>query len=365
MRELTIGDVRIADDTDPFVIAEAGHNHGGDMRIAEQMIRAAKDAGASAVKLQKRDNRTLFTKAFYDSPYNSENAYGPTYGLHREALEFDKEQYQELKAIASEVGILFFATAFDLPSVDFLANLKFPPQVIKIASGDLTNLPLIRYAAEVGVPLIISTGGGTWHDIDAAYDAAWPRHMVSTTFPATVIAPRTVLMQCTSIYPAPVEALNLSAITGLRARYPDNVIGYSGHDAGIAMPLVAWALGARVIEKHFTLNRTWKGSDQAWSLEPDPLRRMIRDLQRARVAMGDGHKRRQPEEGKALAKMEKVLVAARPLKERDVIKDEDVVEKTTGAAGIPPSQRNLVVGGTLMKDMAEEEPFDLNEMLPF
>lgn len=355
MREITINGHRTDDETVPYVIAELGHNHQGDIKTAEKMIRAAAYAGASAVKLQKRDNKTLFTKAYYDQPYNSENAYGATYGEHREALEFDQKQYALLRSIAHMEGIDFFATAFDLPSVDFLVNFIGVP-AIKIASADLTNLPLIEYAASADLPLIISTGGSTSHHVWEAFEAAGKRADV-------------VFMQCTAVYPAPADTLNLSVIPRLRNLFPHNVIGYSGHDVGIVMPVIAWSLGARVIEKHFTLNRTMKGSDQAWSLEPEGMRKMVRDLDRARVAMGSDDKVILDAEQTALAKMGKIAVAARALPDGHLITEKDVLIRSAGvyrAGVVVPSQvHSILIGSTIMKAMAEEEPFDTNELLPF
>src|SRR6266581_7875686 len=156
MRQMTIGTRRIGDDTGAYVIAEIGHNHEGSLAKAEELLRRAAAAGADAAKLQKRDNKTLFTKAMYDQPYEGRNSYGPTYGTHREALEFGRREYLRLAGLAAELGIDFFSTAFDLPSVDFLMELDLP--AIKIASADVTNTPLLRYAASTGRALIVSTG---------------------------------------------------------------------------------------------------------------------------------------------------------------------------------------------------------------
>ena len=155
-----------------FVIAEIGHNHQGDLDKCKDLFKAAYTCGADAVKLQKRDNRALFTQEMYNSPYNSENAYGRTYGEHREALEFDRDQFLVLIDYAAELGITFFSTAFDIPSVDFLAELNMP--AYKMASADLYNIPLLKHVASVGKPLIISTGGGTMEDVERAYEAAKP-----------------------------------------------------------------------------------------------------------------------------------------------------------------------------------------------
>ena len=148
-RELTLGGFHITDEGDCFVIAEIGHNHQGDVDKCKELFRAAKDCGAHAVKLQKRSNRTLFTRAMYDSPYENENSYAPTYGAHREALEFGRDEYQELQRYAAELQIVFFSTAFDFDSADFLMKLDVP--AFKIASGDLINIPLIKYVGSLGV----------------------------------------------------------------------------------------------------------------------------------------------------------------------------------------------------------------------
>ncbi|HNA89351.1 MAG TPA: N-acetylneuraminate synthase family protein, partial [Anaerolineales bacterium] len=144
-RELTITNINISDDSDCFVIAEIGNNHQGDLQKAKEMFKAAKECGVDAVKLQKRDNKSLLTKAAYDKPYENENSFGATYGEHREALEFGKKEYVELKKYAEEIGLVMFATAFDMNSADFLAELDMP--LYKIASGDLKNTPLLKHVA--------------------------------------------------------------------------------------------------------------------------------------------------------------------------------------------------------------------------
>jgi sialic acid synthase len=292
MRELLIDGTRVADDTDCYVIAEVGHNHQGEIEKCKELFKAAKACGANAVKLQKRDNRTLFTREMFDAPYNSENAYGPTYGLHREALEFEKNQYEELIAFANELQITFFATAFDIPSFDFLADLQMP--AIKIASADITYTELLADVASYGRPAIVSTGGASINDIRKAHD-------VLDGCPHA-------FLQCTAAYPAAFEDLDLRVIETYRALLPETVIGLSDHDKGIAMAPVAYGLGARIIEKHFTLDRTWKGTDQAFSLEPVGLRKMIRDLQRTRLALGEGRKRVHASEIAPLQKMKKKLI---------------------------------------------------------
>ncbi len=346
-RSLTIDGITIDDDSDCYVIAEIGHNHQGDLEKCKQMFKVAKDSGARAVKLQKRDNRALFTRAMYDSAYNSENAYADTYGEHREFLEFGREQYLELKACANELGITFFSTAFDENSADFLADIDMP--AYKIASGDITNIPLIEYVAKIGKPMVISTGGATMQDVQRAYDAVM------------AINTQVCIMQCTSGYPPEWSELNLRVIDTYRHAFPDIVIGFSAHDNGISMPLVAYMLGARMVEKHFTLNRAWKGTDQAFSLEPTGLRKMIRDLERTRIALGDGQKKRYPSEEKPLAKMAKKLVAARDLPAGHVVTREDIAIKVPND-GLPPYEIDKVIGRQLKHAMAEDQNFHLEDL---
>jgi N-acetylneuraminate synthase/sialic acid synthase len=331
MRRLTINGKTIEDAGDCYVIAEIGHNHQGKLETAKEMFKVAKECGADAVKLQKRDNRSLYTQAAYLKPYDNENSYGATYGEHREYLEFEWEEYRELAAYAAEIGVTLFATAFDFPSVDFLAKLSMP--AFKVASGDLKNIPLLTYMAKVGKPIVLSTGGGTMDDVNRAYDAIMP------------INPQLCLLQCTAGYPAAFEELNLRVITTFRERFPHTVVGLSSHDNGIAMSLAAYILGARVVEKHFTLNHTWKGTDHAFSLEPIGFQKMVRDLKRVRVAMGDGVKRVYDSEVTPMVKMGKKLVAAADLPAGHAIRREDIAIKSPGG-GLQPYEIDKVIGRT-------------------
>jgi sialic acid synthase len=287
LRELIIDGTRIADDTDCYVIAEIGHNHGGSVEKCKELFDAAKWAGANAVKLQKRDNRHLYTDEYFNRPYDSEHSYGNTYGAHREALEFNWDQYVLLKCYAEAIGLTFFATAFDVPSADFLADLKVP--AIKVASGDLKNTKLLWHVASKRIPIILSTGGGDFDDVMNA------RMGIDHGTPLAIL-------HCTSGYPASYDELNLNVIPAFRKRFGWSVIGWSGHDTGIAMAPVAYALGARIIEKHFTLDRSSKGTDQAMSLEPHGFRSMVENLKLCRRSLGDGVKRRYASEVAPLAK---------------------------------------------------------------
>jgi N-acetylneuraminate synthase/sialic acid synthase len=329
MRQLEIDGTIINQDSDCYVIAEIGHNHQGDLNTARKLFLAAKEAGVNAVKLQKRDNKSLFTRAMYDRPYDNENSFGPTYGAHREFLEFGETQYRELQCYAKQIGITFFSTAFDAKSADFLAGLDMP--AFKMASGDLTNLPLLKHVARYQKPMLLSTGGGDLDAVRRAHDAIM------------AINPRLCLMQCTAGYPPEFDELNLRVINTFAEEFPDAVIGFSSHDSGIAMALVAYVLGARVVEKHLTLNRAMRGTDHAFSLEPVGIRKVVRDLRPARVALGNGVKMPYPSEAAPLTKMAKKLVASRDLPAGRVLTAEDVASKSPGD-GLPPHEWDNVIG---------------------
>jgi sialic acid synthase len=340
VRTLTIANAEISDASDCYVIAEVGHNHQGDVEKCKELFRVAKECGVDAVKLQKRDNRSLYTRSMYEKPYDNENSFGATYGEHREALEFGRDEYLELQRHCRDLHLTFFATAFDIPSADFLAKLDVP--AIKIASGDLKSTELLRHVAEFGKPMIVSTGGAAMEDIVRAYDMVMP------------INPQLCFLQCTAAYPASPEELNLKVITTLRNRFPELVVGLSDHENGIAMAVAAYVLGARVVEKHFTLNHTWKGTDHAFSLEPIGMRKLVRDLRRTRVALGTGVKCPLPSERGPLLKMSKKLVASRPLSVGHVLTADDVAMKSPGD-GLPPHLIDQVLGRSLTRPLEPDD----------
>jgi N-acetylneuraminate synthase/sialic acid synthase len=337
---LTIGAHAISDESPCYVIAEIGHNHQGSLEKARELFREAKLAGAHAVKLQKRDNRGLYTRAAYEKPYDNENSFGATYGEHREFLEFGRREYEALQAYARELGVDFFATAFDLVSADFLADLDVP--AYKIASGDLKSTPLLKHVASFGRPMIISTGGALLEDVHRAYDTIMS------------INPQLAILQCTAGYPAAFDELDLRVISTYRTHFSKAVVGFSSHDNGIAMPVAAYMLGARIVEKHFTLNRAMKGTDHAFSLEPVGLRKMVRDLERTYKAMGNGAKKIYDSERAPIVKMGKSLVVARSLPSGHVLGPTDVVMKSPGG-GIPPYELDKVLGRVTLKALHEDE----------
>ena len=327
-----------------FVIAEIGHNHQGKLETALKMIQVAAACGVQAVKFQKRDNKTLYTKAFYNKPYDNENSYGETYGEHREYLEFGKDEYVQLRKCAEENGVEFMATAFDFKSVDFLEDLGITSY--KIASADVTNTPLLEYIARLGKPMFVSTGATNLDEIKIAYETILKYNN------------RICLLHCIAGYPTEYHDLNLKVIETLKREFPEAIIGYSGHDNGIVAPLIAYMLGATVVEKHFTLNHAWKGTDHKFSLEPEGMRKMVRHLRRVDISAGTGKRIIYDFEMDARKKMGKGIYTSRPLTAGTVISWEDICLKTP-TNGIPPYRVNDIIGKKLKVDLEEEAPVSL------
>lgn len=343
-RELTIAGRRIADDEPCYVIAEVGSNHAGSYTAAVEMVRRFAAAGADAIKLQKRRNRAVFTRALYDEPYECANSYAATYGRHRDVLELTIDQYAYVATVAAGQSVTLFATPFDTASADDLAALDAP--AFKIASGDLTNTPLIRHVAAYGRPLILSTGGATLRDVCRAYEAA-----LSGT-------DQVAILHCVAAYPAADADLNLRAIETLRGAFPDTVIGWSGHEHGTALSVAAYALGARILEKHVTLDKAAKGTDNAFSLLPGEFAGLVSDLGRLHPALGDGVKRPRPSEAAALRKMAKSIYSARALPAGHVLTAADLVLKSPGGH-LPPYERDRLIGRVLTVAVGAEEPLAL------
>ena len=323
-----------------FVIAEIGHNHQGSVQQAMQMMLAAKNSGADAVKFQKRDNKSLYTKKFFDSPYDHPNSYGRTYGKHREFLEFNLNDYKKLLKFSKKIKILMFATPFDFKSVDFLSKLNL--SLYKIASADLTNTPLQQYIARKKKPIILSTGGGTFKDIDRAYKNI------------SKINKKIIILHCTASYPARIEDMNLNIITKLIKKYRNIPIGLSDHENGIDAASVAYMLGARVFEKHFTINRSWKGTDQSFSLEPIGLTKLTRNLKRIPLLLGSKNKKFLESEKRPIFKMRKSIVASRNLKKNHTLSFKDLAFKSPGG-GVEPYKYKLIINKKLKKNINKDD----------
>jgi N-acetylneuraminate synthase len=286
---VTIGSRVIGGGRPAYVIAEIGLNHNGDVEIAKRLIDVAARAGADAVKFQKRTPEISTPEHMRDVP--RETPWGTmTYLEYRRRVEFGRDEYIEIGDHATLLGLDWFASPWDVPSVDFLEDLGVVAH--KVASASLTDTELLIALRETGKPVILSTGMSTIEQIDRALD--------------TLGTDRVVLMHATSTYPLEPEEANLRMISTLRDRYAGVPVGYSGHERGLQISLAAVALGAVAVERHITLDRTMWGSDHAASLEPTGLEHLVRDIRVIEKALGDGVKRVFDSERAPMAKLRRV-----------------------------------------------------------
>ncbi|HEY3312387.1 MAG TPA: N-acetylneuraminate synthase family protein [Anaerolineales bacterium] len=288
-REIKLGNKLIGDDHPAYIIAEIGINHNGDVEIAKKMIEAAVHAGADAVKFQKRtpivSTPPEQQKQMRDTPWGY-----ITYLDYRYKVELGLEEYREIDRLCKKLGIAWLVSVWDEPSVDFMEQFETP--AYKVPSASLTDRALLKYARKTGKPLIISTGMSTMDEIKRGVDAVGPDNLV--------------ILHCTSAYPCEPEELNLRMIETLRREFPDNPIGYSGHEVGLVPSAVAVALGACLVERHFTLDRAMWGGDQAASVEPGGFERLVKYIRVTEAGLGDGVKKVYASEMNSLKKLRRV-----------------------------------------------------------
>lgn len=338
-----IAAVARGESTGCYVIAEAGSNHGGDLPTALALVDAAAAAGADAVKFQSFTADGIysrFTPAAKHLVEKGEMGEQESMWDVMKKLELPPEWLPELRDHARSQGLDFLSTPFDEDAVDVLVDLGVP--AIKIASYEITHLPLVEHAAATGLPLILSTGGTDLHDVELGVRTA-------RSGGATDI----VLLQCTLDYPPPPASLNLRAITTLQAAF-GLPVGLSDHSMGTAADVAAVALGAVVVEKHFTLSRTAAGPDHAFSLEPDELSRMVADIRFTEEAMGSGRKEPSQWEADNRRIGRRSFVAAKDIPAGTVLTDDLLAIKRPGY-GIHSSMREAVVGRTASRDIAYDE----------
>jgi N-acetylneuraminate synthase len=272
MSVVTIGGTRIGDGMPCYLVAEIGINHNGDLNIAKQLINLAFASGCNAVKFQKRTIDIVYTPEELAKP--RESIFGETNGDLKRGLEFGEKEYAEIDSYCKVIGIKWFASCWDEASVDFID--RFNPPCYKIASASLTDDGLLKHTRSKGKPVILSTGMSTLEEIDHAVEVLGKKDLI--------------IMQSTSTYPADYHDLDLKVIPELRKRY-DVPVGYSGHETGLPSSVAAVALGACMLERHITMERSMWGSDQAASLGPSGLTRLVRDIRLAELSMGTGVKR--------------------------------------------------------------------------
>lgn len=331
-----------------LIIAEAGVNHNGSMAIARQLVDAAAAAGVDYVKFQTFKAANLVSKTAQKAEYQKKNIGGCDNSQFSmlKALELSAKQHYELIAYCKTKGVAFFSTAFDLPSIDFLQSLDMP--LWKVPSGEITNFPYLRKIGESKKPVILSTGMANVSEIGAAIDV-----LVKYGTPRKQIT----LLHCTTEYPAPKNEVNLRAMATLRREFGLEV-GYSDHTQGIEIPIAAVAMGAVVIEKHFTLSRAMEGPDHDASLEPAELKAMVEQIRNIESAMGSGIKEATDSERKNIAIARKSIVAARDIEQGEILTDQNLTTKRP-ANGISPMEWEHIVGTAAKRNFNEDEPIEL------
>uniref|UniRef100_G1TLY5 N-acetylneuraminate-9-phosphate synthase n=1 Tax=Oryctolagus cuniculus TaxID=9986 RepID=G1TLY5_RABIT len=388
-----------------FIIAEIGQNHQGDLEVAKRMIRTAKECGADCAKFQKSELEFKFNRKALERPYTSKHSWGKTYGEHKRHLEFSHAQYRELQRFAQEVGIFFTASGMDEMAVEFLHELNVP--FFKVGSGDTNNFPYLEKTARKGRPMVISSGMQSMDTMKQVYQIVKP------------LNPNFCFLQCTSAYPLQPEDANLRVIStplppprprhshtcsicgqgvlpaqtrddhgvnflpwhpalrpavlkphspGLsrlhlalkptqeyQKLFPDIPIGYSGHETGIAISVAAVALGAKVLERHITLDKTWKGSDHSASLEPGELAELVRSVRLVERALGSPTKQLLPCEMACNEKLGKSVVAKVRIPEGTVLTLDMLTVKVGEPKGCAPEDIFTLVGKKVLVTIEEDD----------
>ena len=330
-----------------LIIAEAGVNHNGDLKLAKKLINAAAEAGADLVKFQTFNADRLSTstakKAFYQT--QATDSRESQHEMLRR-LELTEDMHKELIAHCAARNIGFFSTGFDIKSVDLL--LSFGQNHFKIPSGEITNLPYLRHIGQLGRPVNLSTGMATMDEIGSAI-----RILENSGTPKTTIT----VLHCTTEYPTPMPEVNLRAMISIRDKFEVKV-GFSDHTLGIEVAIAAVAMGATLIEKHFTLDRNLLGPDHKASLEPSELKSMVTAIRNIEVALGDGIKRPTPSEAKNIPIVRKSIVASKSIQLGEVFTTKNLTTKRPGT-GISPMRFDEVLGKRARRNFAEDDLIEL------
>ncbi len=326
-----------------LLIAEAGVNHNGDIVLAKRLVDAAVDAGADYVKFQTFKAETLLTPSAAKADYQrnlSVEAESQFDMIRR--LELDRLAHEELISYCGKRGIGFLSTPFDIDSIDLLVELDIP--LLKVPSGEITNLPYLRHVGRMGRPVLMSTGMATLNEVAEAMNILLETGLVKDDL---------TILHCNTEYPTPMEDVNLKAMLTIRDELGVKV-GYSDHTIGIEVPIAAVALGATVIEKHFTLDRTLPGPDHAASLEPGELKDMVSSIRNLAQAMGKEVKQPSPSEEKNLVVVRKSLVAAKAIKKGETFSKDNLAAKRPGT-GITPMRWDHIIGTQADRDYMKDD----------
>jgi N,N'-diacetyllegionaminate synthase len=328
-----------------FIIAEAGVNHNGKLSLAKEMVDKAKESGADCIKFQTFISKNIVSKNASKASYQIKQTDADESQLEMlRALELPFEDFFELRDYCNVKEIQFLSTPFDLESIDFLASLNM--QIWKIPSGEITNLPYLIKIAKTNKPIILSTGMSTISEIDSALDILRMYGSGDIT-----------LLHCTTEYPTPYAEVNLKALVTMKEKF--NIpIGYSDHTKGIEISVAAVAMGATVIEKHFTLDNNLKGPDHKASLDPLELSAMVRAIRNVELALGTGEKKPTDSEKKNLNIARKSIIASRKIKKGEFFSEENITTKRPGN-GISPMRWFEILGQKAVKDFEEDELIEL------
>jgi N,N'-diacetyllegionaminate synthase len=328
-----------------FIIAEAGVNHNGSLNTALKMVDAAVASGVDAVKFQKFKAEKIISASAPKAGYQAQTTGTNESQLKMlSKLELDEFAHKELYGFCKDKGVLFLSSPFDLDSIDLLDRLGM--EIFKIPSGEITNLPYLRKLGALSKKLILSTG---MTDLGEIEDALLVLMKAGTAREAIT------LLHCNTEYPTPFEDVNLRAMVTIKAAFPGIQVGYSDHTPGIEVPIAAVALGARVIEKHFTLDRNMEGPDHRASLEPDELKAMVAGVRNIEKAMGNGIKTPSPSELKNKLISRKSIVAARDISKGEAFTKENLTVKRAGV-GMSPMNWDDIIGSHATRDFVVDEP---------
>jgi N-acetylneuraminate synthase/N,N'-diacetyllegionaminate synthase len=347
LHPIAIGESVIGESSPCFVIAEAGVNHNGDLTLAYQLVDAAARAGANAVKFQSFRADRLVISTAPKPAYQRTSDPNETQAHLLRGLELSFEQQRQIAAHCREVGIRFLSTPFDEESADFLEQVGV--EAFKVASGELTNLPLLKHVAAKGRAMIVSTGMATLSDVQDAVDVVLGAGNDDI-----------VLLHCLSAYPAPISDVNLRAMSTMSKEF-DLFVGYSDHTIGTAVALAAVALGARVLEKHLTIDRSLPGPDHATSAEPTEFAAMVRAIREVEVALGDGEKRCMPSE-QELAKLARRSIYAKTAISAGSTILPHMLTVRRPALGLAPAMWDQIVGRKVTKDIPAEAPITVDAL---
>lgn len=331
-----------------FIIAEAGVNHDGDINLAKKLIDAAKEAGADAVKFQTWVTELLVTEDSRSAEYQQNNTGVESQFELLKSLELSHEDFAQLKQYAEAQDILFLSTPDEEVSAQFLVDLGMP--LIKVGSGELTNLPFLHFLSAKGLPMIISTGMSNMDEVKTAVE----------TIHSTGNQDLTIL-HCVSNYPAPPEECNLRAMQTMAKKF-NCPVGYSDHTTGIDICLAAVAMGATVIEKHITLDCAMAGPDHSCSTEPAEFAQMVQSIRKIEQSLGDGIKRPTPSELETKKIVRKEIMAAKDLKTGDILKLSDLCLKRSNGSGIPAEHIHEIIGRQLQQDKSKNQPIPYDSL---